>query len=90
MFNKKMSKDDFIRELNCFFKTNIIDEKTNFLEIGISSLQIMRLINNLSKSGVKVAFGELMEKRFFCFFHKEKINTQKLYIVILKLRSILI
>lgn len=62
MFNKKMSKDDFIRELNCFFKTNIIDEKTNFLEIGISSLQIMRLINNLSKSGVKVAFGELMEK----------------------------
>lgn len=57
-----MSKDDFIRELNCFFKTNIIDEKTNFLEIGISSLQIMRLINNLSKSGVKVAFGELMEK----------------------------
>ena len=73
MFNKKMSKDDFIRELNCFFKTNIIDEKTNFLEIGISSLQIMRLINNLSKD---IHIRQVLQNRLkFKKVHLRKIHS---------------
>ena len=37
----------------------------NLLELGLSSLTIMRLVNQWKKQGVKVAFGELMEHPTF-------------------------
>ena len=33
----------------------------NLLELGLSSLTIMRLVNQWRKQGVKVSFGSLME-----------------------------
>ncbi len=37
------------------------DGSKNLLELGLNSLQIMRLINQWRKDGIRVSFGELME-----------------------------
>lgn len=36
-------------------------DSENLLELGLSSIVIMRLVNQWRKQGVKVAFGTLME-----------------------------
>lgn len=38
-----------------------LDGTENLLELGLNSLQIMRLVNQWRKQGIKVSFGELME-----------------------------
>ena len=38
-------------------------DSENLLELGLSSIVIMRLVNQWRKQGVKVAFGTLMEDR---------------------------
>ena len=38
-----------------------LGDSENLLELGLSSLTIMRLVNQWRKQGVKVSFGSLME-----------------------------
>ena len=42
-----------------------LGDSENLLELGLSSLTIMRLVNQWRKQGVKVSFGSLMERKFF-------------------------
>jgi yersiniabactin nonribosomal peptide synthetase len=39
-----------------------VDDSQNLLELGLNSLQIMRLVNQWRKQGVRVSFGEIMER----------------------------
>lgn len=41
------------------------EDSENLLELGLSSLTIMRLVNQWKKQGVKVSFGALMEQPTF-------------------------
>ena len=47
--------------------SNPIDfnDTENLLELGLSSLVIMRLVNQWRKQGIKVSFGSLMEHPTF-------------------------
>ncbi|MDE6970110.1 MAG: non-ribosomal peptide synthetase, partial [Eubacterium sp.] len=38
------------------------DGNRNLLELGLSSLKIMRMVNQWRKQGIRVSFGELMEE----------------------------
>lgn len=41
------------------------EDTENLLELGLSSLVIMRLVNQWRKQGIKVSFGSLMEHPTF-------------------------
>lgn len=43
---------------------NISLEKLNLFEIGLNSLQTMRIINRLKQMGIVISFAELMEKPY--------------------------
>ncbi|PYG90251.1 yersiniabactin nonribosomal peptide synthetase [Ruminiclostridium sufflavum DSM 19573] len=41
------------------------DDSQNLLELGLNSLQVMRLVNQWRKKGIKVQFGDLLEHPTF-------------------------
>lgn len=41
------------------------DDSQNLLELGLNSLQVMRLVNQWRKNGIKVQFGDLLEHPTF-------------------------
>lgn len=43
---------------------NISLEKLNLFEIGLNSLQTMRIVNRLKQMGIVISFAELMEKPY--------------------------
>lgn len=53
-------KNSLLEEV-CQYLDGPIEENENLIERGLSSLQVMRLINTWRKCGVRVTFGQLME-----------------------------
>ena len=41
------------------------EDTDNLLELGLSSLVIMKLVNQWRKQGIKISFGTLMERPTF-------------------------
>ncbi len=58
--------EDFEKKVREILLINIDDhiEKCNLFEVGLNSLQIMRIINILKQKGIKVTFAELIENPY--------------------------
>ena len=55
---------DVLREeiKNKLLYDGLLEDEQNLLALGLTSLQIMRLLNMCKKEGVTISFGKLMEK----------------------------